>query len=106
MTKKQKEENQSGEQLDLIDVAPENAKAIIRAARLYKELQATRITALNKEITQKAEVLQLVKAAKLQPLEGGKIKFEYDNVVVSITPRDELVKVSTRQTQRNKQRPN
>lgn len=83
----------NGEQLDLIDVQPENAKAIIRAARLYKEFQAARQTALSKELEQKHWVLKLVKAAKLQPLNGGKIKFEYDTVMVCITPRDELVTV-------------
>lgn len=83
----------TGEQLDLIDVQPKNAKPIIQAARLYKEFQATRQAALVKEVEQKQRILELVKAAKLHPLDGGKIKFEYDNVMISITPRDELVTV-------------
>ena len=81
------------EQLDLIDVAPKNAKAIIEAARIYKRFAAARQKALVKEVEQKAEVLRLVRAAKLQPLDGGKIKFKYDGVTISVTPRDELVKV-------------
>jgi len=94
MAKKEKTEtNESGEQLDLIDVQPENAKTIVHAARLYKKFQAARLTALDKEVEQKRQVLELVKAAKLQPLDGGKIKFEYDGVIISITPRDELVTV-------------
>ena len=94
MGKKTKTE-EPGEQKDLIDVHPKNAKAIIKAARLYKKLQTARLTALGKETEQKHEVLvlELVKAAKLQPLDGGKIKFEYDGVMISITPRDELVKI-------------
>ena len=87
------EPEKTGDQLDLIDVKPENAKAIIAAAREYKEFQAARLTILAKEVAQKQRVLELVKAANLTPLDGGKIKFEYDGVTVSITPRDELVKV-------------
>ncbi len=82
-----------GEQLDLIDVAPENAKPIIKAARIYKSLQLKRISALNEEVKQKHRVLELVKAAKLQPLENGRIQFECDGVVVTVTPRDELIKI-------------
>ena len=81
------------EQLDLIDVHPKNAKPIVEAARLYKKYQAIRLSALKKEVEQKNTVLSLVKDAKLQPLEGGKIRFKYDGVTISVTPRDELVKV-------------
>ena len=93
MSKKEEKPEQGGTQLDLIDVSPENAKPIIDAARLYKKFQVTRQTALNKEVKQKQQVLELVKAAKLQPLDGGKIKFEYDGVLICITPRDELVTI-------------
>ncbi len=94
MAKAEKPEaKESGEQLDLIDVKPENAKVIISAARLYKKFQVARSTALAKEIEQKQEVLRLVREANLHPLDGGKIRFEYDNVTVSVTPRDELIKV-------------
>lgn len=91
-TKVEKSEG-TGEQLDLIDVKPENAKPIIAAARLYKKLMGVRQKALAKEVVQKAEVLRLIKAAELQPLAGGKIKFEYDSVIISVTPRDELITV-------------
>ena len=90
---KAKRKESSNEQMDLIDVAPKNAKAIVRAARLYKELQATRLTALAEEITQKQHVLDLVRKSEVQPLEGGKIKFEYEGVTISVTPRDELLTV-------------
>jgi hypothetical protein len=90
---KAKEAKEKGEQLDLIDVAPKNAKAIIAEARLYKENSSKRISYLVKEKEHKHNILELVKAAKLQPLDGGKIKFEYDGVMISIEPRDELVKV-------------
>ncbi len=97
MAKKKKKETESGEQLELIDVSPENAKPIIAAARAYKKHQAVRLSALAKEIKQKQVILELVKEAKLQPLDNGVIKFECDGVVISITPRDELVKVSERE---------
>lgn len=79
--------------MDLIDVSPKNAKPIVAEARLYKKFQTARIASLKKEVEQKQEILALVREAKLQPLEGGKIKFEFDNVLVSVTPRDELVTV-------------
>lgn len=81
-------------QLDLIDVAPENAKPIIAAARLYQEHQHDRIAAGVKEKEQKELIKELVANADLQPLKGGKIKFEYDGLRVTITPRDELVQVT------------
>ncbi len=77
----------SGEQLVLIDVQPENAKPIIRAARIYKEHQAVRLSALAKEKEHKQKVLELVKEAKLQPLKDGVIKFTYEGVTVTIEPQ-------------------
>jgi len=95
MAKKSKKTKKalSGEQLDLIDVLPAKAKPIIKAARIYKKYQLERLSALAKENSQKKFVLQMVKEAKLQPLEGGLIKFTCENVTVSVTPRDELVKI-------------
>lgn len=82
-----------GEQLDLIDVEPENVKAIKRAARAYKAAQAQRITWLADEKKQKMKILELVKEAKLRPNQDGIIKFRLDGIVIAITPRDELVQI-------------
>lgn len=88
------EEVEAGEQLDLIDVAPKNAKPIMAEARIYKRLMLVRKKAGDKEVAQKAKVLSLVKEAKLQPQEDGIIKFSYDGFTIKITPRDELVQVT------------
>lgn len=96
MAKKKKKSSKivTGEQMDLLDVAPKNAKEIIAAARLYQKYQAARVKALAKEIEQKTLILELVKKADLQELGGGKIDFEVDGIRITITPRDELVKVT------------
>ena len=90
-------EKTEGEQLDLIDIKPENAKEIIDAARIYKKAQTARLKALGEEVERKAEVLRLVKAADLQPLDGGKIKFKHDGFIISVTPRDELITVQEKE---------
>lgn len=81
------------EQMDLIDVQPENVKPIVRAARRYKQLQSERKAALDKEVAQKRKVLEMVNNAGLKRLENGVIRFTYDGVTISVTPRDELIKV-------------
>lgn len=93
MANKNTAKKDKGEQLDLIDVSPENAKPIIALARRYKKISAARQANLAEEVKLKKQIIDLVKAAKLQPLENGVIKFAYNGVTVSITPRDELVKV-------------
>jgi len=94
MTKNQNESK--GEQLDLIDVHPENEKEIIAAAKLYKKFQAARKDALSREVKQKQIIITLTKEAKLKPLEDGRIKYRCGNLTISITPRDELVQVRER----------
>ncbi len=85
---------EKNEQMDLIDVSPENAKPIVEAGRKYQKYQVSRIAFGVKEKEQKELIKELVAKAELQPLAGGKIKFEYDGLRITITPRDELVQVS------------
>ena len=92
MTKKKNLEK--GEQLPLIDVEPENLKEILVEVRTYKKLLKTRQDALTKEITQKQKIISLVKAANLTPLADGSIRFKCEGYVVSVTPRDVLIKIS------------
>ena len=84
---------QEGEQMPLIDVEPENAKEIIKHAKLYKSAQKRRMSALQEEIAEKKLLLELVRNSGVGKLDDGKIKFKTGTFTVIVTPRDELVKV-------------
>ena len=88
-----KKKHASREQMDLIDVQPENAKAIIAEAKRYKAVQAERLKALEAETASKEKVLTLIKKANLQRLKDGTIRFKHDGFYITVTPRDELVTV-------------
>lgn len=90
---KKKDAAETGEQLDLIDVAPENEKAIVAQARIYKKAQKVRLVALKNEVEQKQKVLALVKEANLTPLKDGVIRVKCGEFTISITPQDFLIKV-------------
>ena len=92
MAKKAKSKK-AGKQLDLIDVAPENAKPIIELAKQYKEALTERLAALKEEVRLKQLILQLVNEAGLQRLPDGDIRFEYDGFQVTVTPCDDKIKV-------------
>ena len=92
MSKTQKTQT-AGEQLDLIDVHPKQAKPIIAEAKILKKLQIARASAQEKENDQKAKLLQLIADAKIPRLPDGKIKFTYDGLTVTVTPSKESVSV-------------
>lgn len=81
------------EQLDLIDVAPENEKEIIACAKRYKKFQRERSEALKNEVAEKQKLLNLIEAAELSRLDDGSIKFKVDGFMITVTPRDELIRV-------------
>ena len=82
-----------GEQLDLIEVQPENMKEIAECARLYKRFQKARMANLKNEVEQKVRMRELIKKAKLQPLEGGVIRFMCEGLTIQATPKDVLITV-------------
>jgi len=77
----------------LIDIHPENSKAIIACARRYKKAQSIRLDSLAEEKKEKVKLLELIREADVKPLEDGKIKFRLDGLRISVTPRDELVQI-------------
>lgn len=89
----EKSEQEAGEQMKLIDVGPENSKEIIKQARIYKAAVAKRIKATNEEVPAKQKLLKLIIDAHLNRLEDGTIKFKLDGYTITVTPRDELIKV-------------
>ena len=98
MSRKKKSEEKgqgssSGEQMDLLDVGPENLKEIVPHARRYKKAVNDRIAALAIEVEEKDAIRRLVREAKLKRLEDGTIKFQCDSLIIVITPRDEKVTV-------------
>lgn len=91
--KKKPEKKEAGEQLQLIDVGPENLKEILASVKIYKGHQKIRLSSQKKEIAEKQHVHELVTAAKLQPLSDGVIRFECDGKIVEIVPRDEVIRI-------------
>lgn len=95
MAKKKDVESTSGKQLELIDVSPENMKKIKPIARKYKATQKRRMEAGEEEADLKQQILALVKEANLTRLQDGSIRFKCDGMTITVTPRDELVKVKS-----------
>lgn len=80
------------EQLDLIEVGPENEKALKRAARAFKAAQAERKAWGDEEEKHKNKIVELVHEAKLKPDAEGIITFTLGNFTIKVTAR-ELVNV-------------
>lgn len=90
---KARKEKHSEEQLQLLEVSHPQAKPIMASARRYKKLVRERTEALKEEIKEKEKLRALVKEANLKADEDGVVEFRCGKIVVSVTPRDELVKV-------------
>ena len=88
-----KEVGNKDEQLALIDVEPENMKEIAECARVYKRFQKARMANLKSEVEQKERMKDLIKKAKLQPLEDGVIRFKCEGLTIQATPKDVLITV-------------
>ncbi len=93
MAEKKKAKKKKGEQLQLIDVGPKNLKEILVAVKIYLGHQGDRLASLKNEIAGKQHVLELVKTAKLVPLKDGVIRFECGGEIITIEPRDEVIRI-------------
>ena len=82
-----------GDQQELIEVTPANHKKILSLARAYKKAQRARTEALAEEIKWKEKLLAEVKEAEIAPNPDGSFKFKCDGATISVTPRDELIRV-------------
>ena len=87
------EDTTTGEQLDLLDVGPENSKEIVKQAKHYKTALSRRIEALQEEVTAKEKLKALIKEANLKPMDDGKIRVHVNGYTITVTPRDELIQV-------------
>lgn len=90
---KKTDEPAPGEQLDLIETQPENAKAIQRVARAYKRAQRERMSALDEEVKQKEKLLAAIKEAEIVPDTDGNFSFRVGKMKIKVKHRDELVQV-------------
>lgn len=95
-------ETKVGEQGTLMDVGPENKKEIVEAVQIYKRHQHDRIVSLKKECEWKEKIKALVKESDLLPQKDGTIKFNYDKVIIEITPRDELITIKEKKPKKPK----
>lgn len=85
------------EQLQLLDVDLPEVKEIKSAARAYRRAQQARLKAGAEEMKYKGQLLEVVKAAQesgnIKPDEDGAFKVKVGDLTISVTPRDELVRV-------------
>ena len=86
--------SKKGEQLELIDVTPEELKDLAPVVEKYRDVVTERAKLSKKETALKVKILTAVKSADLQRLRDGTIRFRLDHMIVSVTPRDELVRVT------------
>ena len=97
MTRKKKSKDKgqeafSGAQGTLIDVSPKQSKELIEKGHAYKKAVKQRLLILAEEKNLKAEILEIIKRENLTPVDG-KIKFEVDGMMFTVTPRDELLQI-------------
>ena len=87
------EEVAKSEQLDLIDVQPENAAEIAKYAGQYREVVARRIKLAEKEVDLKQKILRLFDDGNVQRLDKGKRKLKVGHFMIETEPKEESVKV-------------
>ena len=82
-----------GEQLYMLDVKHPAASKIKRIARAYKKVVRERVEMTGQEVELKRKLLEAVRETDIKPNADGVIEFKCDGVKVTVTPRDELVRV-------------
>ena len=92
-TSEEEVEVTSGEQMDLIDVGPENLEKIAPHARKYRAAMKKRLAALDIEVKEKNIIRQLVYDSGLKRLPDGSIKFKCEGMRIEIIPTDEKIKI-------------
>ena len=95
--------SKTGEQINLFEVAPENAEEILEHAKRYKAIVAERQKILEQEVAEKQKLLEVIHNAELQRLKDGKIQFSAGEFQVTVTPTDE--KISIKEKKSKKQKP-
>lgn len=83
-----------GEQMDLLDVGPENLELMKPVARRCKVAEKKRAKAVDEKKKAEAEIVELVKDAKLKPNAQGNIEFVVDGLRVKVKPHEWKVTVS------------
>ena len=82
-----------GEQMELIDVLPKKARPIVKKAQEYRKAVENRQKWGSKEAALKAEIGAMIADAKISRLANGVIRFSCDGVLITQTPRKELLQV-------------
>lgn len=84
-----------GEQLELIEVGPENIKKILPIAKAYKKVVSERVALNAKEKVLKEKLRDFAHTSGLKRLPDGSIRFSCgEGVKVELFPQDEKVKVT------------
>lgn len=93
MPKNQKKSVKIGDALLIPDVLPKNIKEIIALAGVYKKSVNARMALGKKEVEQKHELIELVRAAKLKTTDKGVIMFSHEDITITLTPGKDTIKV-------------
>lgn len=90
MARKSKAE--AGEQIPLIDVEPENVKAILKRARVLLNAKADAKDARECAAEAESALVTEIMAAKLKPVDGV-WRVPVDGMIITVTPREHAVKI-------------
>ena len=81
------------EQMDLMNTGPDNSSEIAECAREYIRIDHIRESAAEAAKGQLQQLAVLIKDSGLTPIDDDKIVFTIDGITISVTPRDDSIKV-------------